>query len=349
MSARTTGRSTWHALAPAALVVATLAAAASAQEGKPAGAKPAAALPLNKIVLFTSGVGYFEHKGEVEGNAKVDLQFRVDQINDLLKSMVLEDGRSGSVSAISYGSRDPITKTLKSFPIDLTDNPTLGEILDQMRGQRIQIDAQASTTGVLLGVEKRKKPVGKDEEPIEVEYLNILTDAGLSSVPMDTISQIKLLDEKLDAELRKALAVLATGHDVDKKTVTLNLEGQGKRPVRVGYIQATPVWKTSYRLELKDKDKPFLQGWAIVENTTEADWDTVKLTLVSGRPISYIMDLYEPLYVQRPVEQLNLYASLRPQVYGQDMKKADEAFRELSQRRAKITPGYAAKSSRVAP
>ncbi len=285
MSVHTTRRSTWRVLAPAALLITILAAPAFAQEEKQAAGKPEAALPLNKIVLFTSGVGYFEHRGEVDGNAKIDLQFRVEQINDLLKSMVLEDGRSGSVSAISYASRDPITKTLKSFPIDLTNNPTLGQVLDQMRGQRIQIDAQASTTGVLLGVEKRKKQFGKDGETIKVEYLNILTDRGLQSVPMDTISQIKLLDEKLDAELRKALAVLATGHDVDKKTVTLNLEGQGKRPVRVGYIQATPVWKTSYRLELRDKEKPFLQGWAIVENTTEADWNTVKLTLVSGRPI----------------------------------------------------------------
>ena len=125
--------------------------------------------------------------------------------------------------------------------------------------------------------------------------------------------------------------------------------GQGKRPVRVGYIQATPVWKTSYRLVLNDKDKPFLQGWAIVENTTEADWDNGQAD-AGQRPadLATSMDLYEPLYVQRPVEQLNLYASLRPQVYGQDMKKADEAFRELSQRRAKITPGYAAKSSRGA-
>ena len=94
--------------------------------------------------------------------------------------------------------------------------------------------------------------------------------------------------------------MLATGHNTDKKTVTLNLLGKGKRPVRVGYIQETPVWKTSYRLVLDDKDAPFLQGWAIVENTTEEDWNDVTLTLVSGRPISFTMDLYQPLYVPRP-------------------------------------------------
>jgi len=295
------------------------------------GAAGDSALPLNKVVMFNSGVGFFEHRGEVEGDAKVELRFRVEDINDLLKSMVLEDRGGGKISTVSYGSRDPITKTLKTFPIDLTNNPTLGTILDQVRGETVQIDAPAVLKGILVGVEKRKREVGKNGETVEAEFLNLLTDSGLRSVPLDSIGQIKLLDEKLDAEFRSALRVLAGAHNTDKKTVTLNLLGQGKRPVRVGYIQETPVWKTSYRLVLDDKQKPFLQGWAIVENTTEGDWNNVTLTLVSGRPISYSMDLYEPLYVQRPVEQLNLFASLRPQSYGQDMSNVEERFRKLAQ------------------
>jgi hypothetical protein len=281
------------------------------------------AVPLEKVVMFTSGVGYFEHRGEVDGNAKIELQFNADDINDLLKSMILEDRGGGKISAVTYGSRDPITKTLKTFPIDLTNNPTLGDILNQVRGERVQVDAPTAVSGVLLGVEKRRKQLGKDEA-IEVEFLNLLTDDGMRSVPMDSISRIKLLNEELDADFHKALAVLATGHNNDKKSVTLDFLGQGTRPVRVGYIQETPVWKTSYRLVLNDKDAPFLQGWAIVENTSEDDWNNVELTLVSGRPISYRMDLYEPLYVPRPLEVLNLYASLRAQTYGQDMDKADK-------------------------
>jgi hypothetical protein len=280
------------------------------------------ALPLNKVVMFNSGVGYFEHQGSVEGDTHVDLNFRVDDINDLLKSMILQDQGGGTISTVTYGSRDPITKALKTFAVDLTSNPTLGQILSQVRGERIQVDAPNEISGVLMGVEKRTKEVGKDHEKIEVEYLNLLTPEGLRSVSMDTVSRIKLLNEKLDSELRKALEVLAGGHNTDKKTVSLNLTGKGKRPVRVAYIQETPVWKTSYRLVLSDKDAPFLQGWAIVENTTEDDWNNVNLTLVSGRPISYRMDLYEPLYAKRPLEELQLYASLRPQVYGQDLHKS---------------------------
>ena len=133
----------------------------------------------------------------------------------------------------------------RNFPIDLTDNPTLGSVLRQVRGERLQIDAPNPITGVLVGVETRKREVGKDHETVESEFLNLLTSEGLRSVPLESVGRIKLLNEKLDGELPQALAVLATAHNTDKKTVSLSLKGNGNRPVRVGYIQETPVWKTS--------------------------------------------------------------------------------------------------------
>ena len=86
--------------------------------------------------------------------------------------------------------------------------------------------------------------------------------------------------------------------------------------MRAAYLLEAPIWKTSYRLVLKEDQKPFLQGWATVENATEEDWNNVRLSLSSGRPISFRMDLYTPLYVPRPLEQLELYASLRPPEYA---------------------------------
>ncbi|HTU26479.1 MAG TPA: hypothetical protein VMF30_13825, partial [Pirellulales bacterium] len=92
---------------------------------------------------------------------------------------------------------------------------------------------------------------------------------------------------------------------------------------RVGYIQESPLWKTSYRLVLREGEAPLMQGWAIVENTTEHDWRDVRLTLVNGRPISFIMDLYQPLYVARPVVAPETFASLRPQLHAQDLAAGD--------------------------
>ncbi len=301
--------------------------------------KPDTQVSLKRVVLFNSGVGFFEHGGQVEDNAKVELKFNVDDINDLLKSLVVQDFDGGQISTVSYGSKDPVTKTLKTFAVDLTANPSLAQLLDQVRGERVTVDAPDEIAGVILGMEKRREKVD-DDEVIEVDVLNLLTEDGLRAVTLNTVGRIKLVNEKLDAELRKALALLATAHSNEKKSVSIDFLGEGRRKVRIGYIQETPVWKTTYRLVLADKKSPLLQGWAIVENTTEEDWENVALTLVSGRPISFVMDLYQPLYVPRPEERLNLYASLRPQAYGQDLARKAAEFRATAAA-APAKPGLA--------
>src|SRR5689334_2840160 len=78
------------------------AAGPRAAQGDP---RPAATLPVSQVVLFNSGVGYFARSGEVDGDARVDLSFREEDVNDLLKSMTLQDLDGGRVAAVSYDSR----------------------------------------------------------------------------------------------------------------------------------------------------------------------------------------------------------------------------------------------------
>ena len=289
-------------------------------------------LPLDRVVLFTSGVGFFQHAGKVTDDATVEMKFPAADVNDLLKSMVLEDLDGGSVSTVSYASRDPITKTLGTFAVNLTDNPSLGQIIGRLRGEKVELDAANRVAGTIVGVERRTIPAG-EKQTVEKEFLILLTAGGLRTLALDAITEIRLVDKRLQGELEKALAVLALGHDNDKKSVVLQFTGKGPRNVRVGYVQESPLWKTSYRLVLDEpaageqRTKARLQGWAIVENTTDRDWKDVRMSLVSGRPISFTMDLYQPLYVPRPQVVPELYASLMPQVYGQDLAAAEEKFR----------------------
>src|SRR6202451_4389244 len=138
---------------------------------------------------------------------------------------------------------------------------------------------------------------------------------GLRSVKLPEIQQLKFANPVIESEFRRALDVLATSHDSQKKAVQLHFAGEGKRKVQVGYVIEAPIWKTSYRLVLADKEKPYLQGWAMVENPTDEDWAGVRMALVSGRPISFKMDLYQPLYAPRPTVEPELFASLRPRGY----------------------------------
>ncbi|HET6252332.1 MAG TPA: hypothetical protein VFE47_31890 [Tepidisphaeraceae bacterium] len=337
-------------LASAISAVALPTVTAQGQVKPPAPAeKPVAdqqAVPIKQVVLYTSGVGYFEHYGTVKGDGYTELHFKTAQINDILKSLLLEDLDKGKISSVTYASEEPLAHTLKSFDVDLSTAPPLNELLSQLRGASVTATLpQGQVQGKILAVEKKQKPAG-DKQVVDVWVLDLLLPGGaIKPVELDTVGEIKLDDPKLQQELVKALAAVAAARDQDSKPVAIRFNGQGERRVRIGYVVEAPVWKASYRLVLTpdaknetpggvkkdaEKDKPdekkgdgenagkggSLQGWAIVENQTDNDWENVQLSLVSGRPISFIEDLYQPLYIARPVVEPELFASLRPQRYG---------------------------------
>ena len=282
--------------------------------------KPGDQLPIKQVVLFNSGVGYFQREGEIDGNARVQLSFPVGDINDLLKSLVLQDAK-GQVGTVNYDSSDPIDKILRSFALDLTSNPTFGQILNQARGEKIDItrsEKKDGTTvklsGTIIGLEVQHKTVGKDQV-IDIEILNLNTATGLQAIPMDQVVSVRFMNPVLESEFQRALSVLATSHDVQKKSVSVGFNGVGKRQVRVGYVVERPIWKTTYRLRIDNAGKLFLQGWALVENTSDDDWNDVRMVLVSGKPISFKMNLYDPIYIPRPFVEPEMFASLRPPVY----------------------------------
>ena len=292
-------------------------------------------LPLTQVVLFSSGIGYFQRESEVEGNARIDLQFPVGDVNDLLKSVVMQDLGNGKIGPINYDGQDPVDKTLRSFSVDLTGNPTFGELLNQARGEKVEVVMQQTATsqpttlnGVIMGMESEMQPQGPGGLH-EVHLLNLVCAEGVRCVNLREIQRIRFVNPRIEGELHKALDVLAASHDDLKRQVSLNFKGEGKRKVRVGYVAENPIWKTSYRLSVNNergksglKPKAQLQGWAAVENVTDEDWNDVRVVLVSGRPISFQMDLYPPLFVPRPVVEPETFASLRPPSYEGALNRA---------------------------
>ena len=288
----------------------------------PAGLAAEGGMPVVRVTAFNSGVAYFEHAGKVTGDATVLLKFKPEQINDLLKSLVVTDP-SGEVTGISYASQEPLSRALKSFGVDLSAQPSLAELLKQLRGAEVRVAGPELVVGKILGVEKRTEHLLPSNRLLTTDVLNVLTAEGIKAIDLKGISSIRLVDERLNAELNKALALLVESRDTHRKALSINFAGKGQREVRIGYVTEAPVWKTSYRLILGEKEVR-LQGWAIVENTSDFDWSNCQLTLVSGRPISFVQDLYTPLYLPRPVVQPELYASLRPQRYAEGLAAAEK-------------------------
>jgi hypothetical protein len=274
-------------------------------------------LPLTRVTLYTSGVGFFERRGAVSDNAVIPMSFTVDQVNDVLKSLVLLDYDGGSIDPITFSAQDPITKELQAYSVDLSDNPNQETLLTRLRGAKVTLNLKpvqtsATTTvtpyasGVITSVEHTfHQSSVSDKDTVEKTFVTVFDDgadtdrqASLQRVDLADVEDIKFDDPALAKEIGGALSAIARSRNSNRREIDLSFRGKGKRGVYVSYVTEAPVWKASYRLLIGKK--PLLQGWGIIENTSNEDWSNVSLTLVSGRPISFIQDLYSPLYLERP-------------------------------------------------
>lgn len=265
-------------------------------------------LPLREITLYRSGVGFFERAATVRGDATAELTFDADKINDILKSLVLLDPDGGAGTTVRYDANEPAAKRLAGFAIDVTRVTGTASLLKQLQGVPVAIDTITQPlNGTVLSVEDRMTAVTTDgavghyKEP----YVTVVTPRGVRSAAVSRITNLEIKDDRLAEELGKALEVLAESRGDQRRSVELRFSGSDSaRRVTAAYTHEMPVWKTSYRLVL-DGDDPSdlsatLQAWAIVENTTDEDWENVRLSLAAGRPVGFTMNLYDPLFVPRP-------------------------------------------------
>ncbi|MDX1967354.1 MAG: hypothetical protein SFV23_09300 [Planctomycetaceae bacterium] len=297
-----------------------------------------ATLPLKRVVLLNSGLAFFEHSGEVEGRQIIGLTVPSDGINDLLKSLVVQDISGGKVSAIQSDSPEPASEALRALKIDLSNNPTLGMLLHQLRGQRVELkhtDGARAFRGRIVGVERRAI-AGTGVTLRDEDFVLVRVDEELFTVKISEIASTRFEDPAVDGDFQKALELLAEDRSDRSKQVRLVFDGAGKRTVRFGYVQPAPVWKMSYRLVLSDEKPPFLQGWAIIENTTEQDWNHVELALMGGRPVTFQMDLFSPLFTSRPMVETDASLPVRPRIYAQDLRSHDDPFLVESRRKAVV-------------
>ncbi|MDR3160257.1 MAG: DUF4139 domain-containing protein, partial [Spirochaetaceae bacterium] len=257
---------------------------------------PEEALPLKRVALFSSGVGYFEHRGTLSGPARIDLPFHVEAINDALKSLVINDPGTAAPQ-VRYPSSQTLYRTLRSLKIDLSGNPDTAALLRALRGAEIDLYTPTLVRGRILGVEYRPLP---GEAGNMEAFLSLLTPQGIRVLALEAVSYFAFTDPLLNSDLNRALDLIMASREEDRRTLRLDLGGNSSRTVSLSYVIPTAVWKVSYRLDLRG-DKPLLQGWAIVDNDGDTDWDGVELSLVTGRPVSFIQNLYPPYHLSRPV------------------------------------------------
>ncbi|HXI42238.1 MAG TPA: hypothetical protein VNH83_19805 [Bryobacteraceae bacterium] len=272
----------------------------------------AADLPVREVVLFKHGVGYFARSGRLSAGESARLDFKADEMNDVLKSLTIEQKGTGKISGLRYDSSEPLAKKLEEFPFSIGSSQPLSAILDQFKGARVELKSGSETVaGEIVGA---RRLVGGANQPA-TEQATLLLDSGeIRNIDLGAVSSLRFSDPKLQLQFKDYLAALSQSRSKDKRSVYIDSTDSGAREIAASYMIPTPVWKSSYRLIFGETGQPILEGWAIVDNTTGDDWTKVRLALVSGRPISFVSKLYEPRYVGRPEAELPEEAALIPLV-----------------------------------
>ncbi len=278
------------------------------------GVLAAAELPVKTVVLYKHGVGYFERSGELRSGESARLDFKASDMNDVLKSLTIEDKSGAKIAGLRYDSSEPVDKRLADYPFQIGPGQSLPEFRDQLKGARLTLKTVSgeSAAGAIFGARR----VSWGEKATEKELLVLVLDSGeMRTFELSAVAALKLADAELERQMKSYLSTLSIGRSVENRSVYIDSTDARARTVTASYMTPMPAWKSSYRLILKDAAAT-LEGWAIVDNTTSEDWTNVHLSLVSGRPISFISRLYEPRYRARPEGDLAEDRAVGPTVYG---------------------------------
>lgn len=273
-----------------AVAIFTLPAFAAAQE-----------LELKRVMLSAGGVGYFEYEAEVEGNATLPLSVRLDQVDDVLKSIVVYDDK-GVAGTISLPGREPLAQIFRDLPFgpDALNSPVV--LLNSLPGAEIRATGARQVEGRLVRVVAEETALPDLGGVITRHRVSVMSAEGMQTFIFEDADSVIFTDPELRAQIDGALAAVSAHRTRDRRTLQVVSSGQGKRTVRVGYVVAAPLWKASYRLTVTDEkaEKARLQGWAVLENMSGQEWRNVELTIVSGNPVTFRQALYTAYYVDRP-------------------------------------------------
>ncbi|MBB6479725.1 hypothetical protein [Spirochaeta isovalerica] len=284
--------------------------------------------PVKSVTLYTAGLAWMMHETTVTGHEILSFEVEQNDINDILKSLVVEDLDGGTVDSINFESENPLAVALADMRVNPSGSPALVDFLKRTQGESVTVSSGDETVnGRIFSVETVQNQEGRQV------ILNLMNVSGIEPVDITEISGLKFDDTVLQDELLSALDLISRSRVKTSRVLKISFRGEGTRTVRLSYIRAVPLWKTSYRVNLDDEGIPALEGWALVQNTGSVDWKDVQLSFVAGQPNAFTMDLATPRYVQRQQVQTAAAAPLGPTEYDRGYappRAASESYKSAA-------------------
>jgi hypothetical protein len=258
-------------------------------------------LPVTDVVMSSAGLMQVVRRAELAADATAIFRVPVEAVDDVLKSLLVRDP-AGMLGGVRLPARDLAAEAFRGLPLKPEDFESRAALLNALRGQVVEAGGTA----------------GRIAEASETERglrIALVTPSGVTSVLLGDGAEARLMDAALAARVARAAEALATARGEGERLVEVVLRGDRTREVSVTAVLPAPVWKPNWRLVVplsgREDARARIQGWAAVENLSGADWDAIRLTLVSGEAASLYQPLYEPIRVPRQELPLRVAESVR--------------------------------------
>jgi hypothetical protein len=254
-------------------------------------------LPITRVLLAKNGMAYIVRSGRI--GAPLSLTFHPEDMNDVLKSFTAWNPDTGALYSVGYTTGIPSSHMLGRYPFNLTGSDVgLGSFLTQVKGAAVKLDVGAKPLeGKLVAAQQTDHVLQQQTSTSDYRLTVLLADGSIQTAWLSEVKSVEFSDPALRDQLKQYLEVLSEGRQDVTRQVSV-YPSQGAGPVRVAYLQQFPLWKTSYRMDLGAKDSR-IQGWAQIDNPTGESWENVEVSLLSGSPVSFVMNLYQPLFTSR--------------------------------------------------
>lgn len=311
--------------AAAAALVLTIAAGLAACGPSSSASLPTTLPQLRRVMISTGGVGYFEYQTEVRGDAQIALPVRMDQVDDVLKSIVVFDNNKGT-GFVQLPSRAPLSDIFRGLPFGPRALESNAALIEALKGSEVSISSPSMDGRIVSIVEETAKS-DKDSE-ITRHRVGVMTSDGLRQFILEDADGITFKDPVLQNQINQALISVAEHREGQGRTLKIRANGTGSRTVTIAYVVETPLWKSSYRLATGEKPSTaHIQGWAVLENVSGADWKDVDLTVVTGNPVTFRQALYQTYYVSRPEVPVEVLGRILPKPDEGAIASGEEASR----------------------
>ncbi len=282
-----------------------------------------AELALKRTILGAGGVGYFEYVAEVNGDETIAWRARIDQVDDILKSMVVMDEAGPAV--VTLPGKASLQTAFASLPFNEGDVERLPSLIAALQGAEISVEAPRKLSGRIVNAVTETVKDKDDMTVSERTRVSLIADGKIEQFILEQAEGLTFSDKTLGDQVNAALSAVRSNRDRSGRDIAIRLAKGGKRIIRVGIVTEAPVWKAAYRLSLpkKGESKGRLQGWVVLENMTGNPWKDVTVTLSAASPVTFRQSLYEPYYVARP--------ELAPPVSRTAMPRMDHGQMTLEQ------------------